>query len=93
MFENLTVEERVKYLVAKLRVNKTNLSATVRKKTCASDERFESKVIGYIAAASIFLLPGACVIIDIMNLYKHLTTIKQVSPNVTASKMTLESAV
>ena len=49
-FANLTSDEILEKLIVQLRVNKSTLSATVRKKTSATDNRPSSVSIGVVAA-------------------------------------------
>ena len=48
-FANLTSEEILEKIIEKLRVNKSTLSATIRKKTSATDNRPSSVSVGAVA--------------------------------------------
>ncbi|XP_045188129.2 mucin-5AC-like [Mercenaria mercenaria] len=70
---NMTTEEKVEYLVVKLRVDKTKLSATVRKKTSAQDNRVVAKSVGYVAIAFICIVFGLMFVSDGIRFFKYIT--------------------
>ena len=60
-FANLTSEEILEKIIEKLRVNKSTLSATIRKKTSATDNRPSSVSVGAIAVVLIATVFGLLV--------------------------------
>ncbi|XP_053406923.1 mucin-5AC-like [Mercenaria mercenaria] len=78
---NMTTEEKVAYLVVKLQVDKTKLSATIRKKTSAQDNRVVAKSVGYVAIAFICIVFGLMIVSDGIRFFKYITQEKVFSSN------------
>ncbi|XP_053406413.1 uncharacterized protein LOC128559221, partial [Mercenaria mercenaria] len=90
---NLTTDEKIAHIVAKLRVDKTKLSATVRKKTSAKDDRLVSRIIGYIAVVLMGSVPGCFVVLDGITFLKYITKKNQISPGIVNEAEIKESVV
>ena len=69
---NMTTEEKVEYFVVKLRVDKTKLSTTERKKSSAKDDRAVSKSVGYLSIVFMCIEFGLLFLSDGTNLVRYL---------------------
>lgn len=65
-------------LEEKLRVNKANLSSTIRKLTCAKDNRPVAKGIGAVGIVFIICLIACILIADMTSLKQHISNIKKI---------------
>ncbi|CAC5392600.1 unnamed protein product [Mytilus coruscus] len=78
IIQNRTREELMKELEPKLQmikkeleVNKTQLSASMRKRTSAPDKRKSSETMGLAGATFIFIVVGLMILNDILTIVKH----------------------
>jgi len=69
---NLTTAEKVQAITERLRVEKTQLTSTVRKKTSAQDNRAASQSVGYVAMAFVTVIFGSIVVIDALTLLRYI---------------------
>jgi hypothetical protein len=67
----MTTEEKVEYFVVKLRVDKTKVSATLRKKTSAQDNRAISKSVGYVSLVFMCIVFGLMVLSDVTKFVQY----------------------
>ncbi|XP_052227045.1 uncharacterized protein LOC127841939 isoform X2 [Dreissena polymorpha] len=75
-FANLTIEEQVANIVRRLRLDKTTLTSTLRKKTSATDNRPVSKSIGYIGITFMSIVFGLIIFSDALKLWNYLRQFK-----------------
>ncbi|KAL4232166.1 hypothetical protein ACF0H5_009741 [Mactra antiquata] len=71
-WHNITIEEKVQYYVERLRVDKTILSSTSRKKSSAQDERAASKSVGYVSILFLAIILGLMVLSDLITFIQYL---------------------
>ncbi|KAL4217782.1 hypothetical protein ACF0H5_022520 [Mactra antiquata] len=64
------IEEKVLELVKKLTVSKDQLSATIRKKISASDDRPQATTVGTVAIVWLGVMVGAIIILDISSVIR-----------------------
>ncbi|CAG2212637.1 unnamed protein product [Mytilus edulis] len=83
--QNLTIEELMKELEPvirqiqdQLKVNKTELSSTIRKLTSAKDERKSSHTIGYVGALFITVIFGTVFFMDLVMFRQHIDNIRKI---------------
>ncbi|XP_052076832.1 uncharacterized protein LOC127714840 isoform X3 [Mytilus californianus] len=83
--QNQTIEELKKELEPvirqiqdQLKVNKTELSSTIRKLTTAKDERKSSHTIGFVGAVFISVIFGSVLFIDLVMLRQHIHKIRKI---------------
>ena len=68
----MTTEEKLEALVTRLRVNKSSLSATIRKKTSAEDNRVASVSVGVVASVFMGIVLGFLVAADAVHFIHYL---------------------
>ena len=68
----MTIEEKLEAIIARLRVNKKGLSATIRKKTSAEDNRVASVSVGVLATVFIAVVFGFLAAADAVNFVTYL---------------------
>ncbi|KAK3090006.1 hypothetical protein FSP39_008436 [Pinctada imbricata] len=57
-------------LRSNLTIDKANLSSTIRKLTCADDQRASSRIMGYVGGAVVVIVISFLVFIDLLSLWK-----------------------
>ena len=68
----MTIEEKIEAIIARLRVNKSSLSATIRKKTSAEDNRVASVSVGVLATVFIAVVFGFLAASDAIHFVTYL---------------------
>ncbi|VDI56554.1 Hypothetical predicted protein [Mytilus galloprovincialis] len=83
--QNLTIEELrkelqpvIRQIQDQLKVNKTELSSTIRKLTSAKDERKSSHMIGYVGALFISVIFGTIFFMDLVMFRQHIDNIRKI---------------
>ncbi|CAC5357221.1 unnamed protein product [Mytilus coruscus] len=83
--QNQTIEELKKELEPvirqiqdQLKVNKTELSSTIRKLTSAKDERKSSHTIGFVGAVFISVIFGTVFFMDLVMFRQHINNIRKI---------------
>ena len=66
----ITLEEKLEELVRQLTVEPSNVSAAIRKKTCAEDARPSAAGVGYMGAALLGGVFGSLVVLDATTLFE-----------------------
>ncbi|XP_062593821.1 hemicentin-1-like isoform X2 [Saccostrea cucullata] len=61
---SLALQEKIEEMSRTLKINKTNLSSQIRKKSCAEDPRTISRYLGYGGAVTIGVYFGLLMIVD-----------------------------
>ena len=68
----MTIEEKLEAIIARLRVNKRLLSATIRKKTSAEDNRVASVSVGVMATVFMTVVFGFLAASDAVHFVTYL---------------------
>ncbi|XP_052076829.1 uncharacterized protein LOC127714838 isoform X1 [Mytilus californianus] len=83
--QNQTIEELkkelepvIRQIQEQLKVNKTELSSTIRKLTSAKDERKSSHTIGFVGAVFISVIFGTVLFIDLVMFRQHINNIRKI---------------
>ena len=71
-YANLTTDEIVEKIIERLKVNKSSLSATIRKKTSAEDNRTSSVSVGVVAIVFMTLVFGFLSAADGINFVRYI---------------------
>ncbi|CAG2235688.1 unnamed protein product [Mytilus edulis] len=75
------LEPVIRKIQNELKVNKTNLSSTIRKLTSAKDERKSSHAIGFFGALFISVIFGTVFFMDIVMLRQQIDNIRKICGN------------
>ena len=82
MYVYTTTSEQFQKMTEELKVDKTSLSSTRRKKTSATDDRPSSASMGAVAVAFMGAVFGAIVLMDLSSLAKCFARKMKVKPTV-----------
>jgi hypothetical protein len=61
---------KIHHLITELKVNKSQLSSRVRRKSCARDNRPSAQSLGYVGSVVIALVLMAIASLDLVNLFQ-----------------------